>query len=67
MGYTTTFYGQVAVWVEKCRNRHPDSQSWNQPAPWNALNILSNPCFPNVTIPLATGKLINLAFIIRIF
>ena len=24
MGYTTTFYGQVAVWVEKCRKRHPD-------------------------------------------
>ena len=24
MGYTTTFYRQVAVWVEKCRKRHPD-------------------------------------------
>jgi hypothetical protein len=24
MGYITTFYGQVAVWVEKCRKRHPD-------------------------------------------
>src|SRR5690349_13599761 len=24
MGYTTTFYGQVAVWVEKSRKRHQD-------------------------------------------
>jgi hypothetical protein len=24
MGYTTTFYGQVAVCVEKCRKRRPD-------------------------------------------